>query len=131
MPGPASWSYDRDSRRSDRAVSNQNHLVGVEDTEMHPAALDYKAFNVGPIVVDPPLLLAPMEDVTNLPFRLIAKRIGKPGLMFTEFVSAMAIRYGATKTLRKMRIHPDERPLGIQIFGGNPEVMVETALIAE
>jgi tRNA-dihydrouridine synthase B len=96
----------------------------------HPA-LDYKAFNVGPVRVDPPLLLAPMEDVTNLPFRLIAKRIGKPGLMFTEFVSAMAIRYGATKTLRKMRIHPDERPLGIQIFGGDPDVMVETALIAE
>ena len=42
-----------------------------------------------------PLLLAPMEDVTNLPFRLIAKRIANPGLMFTEFVSAMAIKYGA------------------------------------
>jgi tRNA-dihydrouridine synthase B len=98
---------------------------------MQQQPLDYKAFHIGPVRVDPPLLLAPMEDVTNLPFRLIAKRIGKPGLMFTEFVSAMAIRYGATKTLRKMRIHPDERPLGIQIFGGNPEVMVETALIAE
>lgn len=72
-----------------------------------------------------------MEDVTNLPFRLIAKRIAKPGLMFTEFVSAMAIHYGAQKTLRKMRIHPDERPLGIQIFGGEPDVMAETARIAE
>lgn len=72
-----------------------------------------------------------MEDVTSLPFRLIAKRIGGPGLMFTEFVSAMAIHYGAKKTLRKMRIHPDERPLGIQIFGGEPETMAETARIAE
>lgn len=72
-----------------------------------------------------------MEDVTNLPFRLIAKRIGGPGLMFTEFVSAMAIHYGAKKTFRKMRIHPDERPLGIQIFGGEVDPMVETARICE
>jgi len=88
-------------------------------------------FRVGDVLVDPPLLLAPMEDVTNLPFRIIAKRVAKPGLMFTEFVSAMAIHYGAQKTLRKMRIHPEERPLGIQIFGGEPEVMAETARVAE
>ena len=72
-----------------------------------------------------------MEDVTNLAFRLIAKKIADPGLMFTEFVSAMAIHYGAVKTFRKMKIHPDERPLGIQIFGGEPDVMAETARIAE
>jgi tRNA-dihydrouridine synthase B len=88
-------------------------------------------FTIGDLKVDPPVLLAPMEDVTNLPFRLIAKRIGGPGLMFTEFVSAMAIHYGAKKTFKKMRIHPDERPLGIQIFGGEVGVMVETARIAE
>lgn len=88
-------------------------------------------FAVGSVKVEPNLILAPMEDVTNLPFRLIAKQIAKPGLMFTEFVSAMAIHYGAQKTLRKMRIHPDERPLGIQIFGGDPEIMAETARIAE
>jgi len=72
-----------------------------------------------------------MEDVSNQPFRRISKRIAGPGLMFTEFVSAMAIHYGAAKTLKKMRIHPDERPLGIQIFGGDPEIMAETARIAE
>lgn len=88
-------------------------------------------FKVGDITVDPPVLLAPMEDVTSLPFRLIAKRIAHPGLMFTEFVSAMAVHHGAAKTLKKMAIHPEERPLGIQIFGGEPETMVETALIAE
>lgn len=88
-------------------------------------------FWIGDVRVDVPLLLAPMEDVTNLPFRLIAKRIAGPGLMFTEFVSAMAIHYGAVKTFRKMRIHPDERPLGIQIFGAEPDVMAETARIAE
>ncbi len=88
-------------------------------------------FSAGPVRVDPPLLLAPMEDVSSLPFRLIAKEIGRPGLMFTEFVSAMAIHHGAVKTLRKMQVHPDERPLGIQIFGGDPEIMAETARLAE
>jgi tRNA-dihydrouridine synthase B len=87
-------------------------------------------FEIGPIRVDPHVLLAPMEDVTNLPFRLIAKRIAGPGLMFTEFVSAMAIHYGAQKTFKKMRIHPEERPLGIQIFGGEPDKMAETAKVA-
>lgn len=89
------------------------------------------AFEVGPVRVENPLLLAPMEDVSNQPMRRIAKRIANPGLMFTEFVSAMAIHYGAVKTFRKMRVHPDERPLGIQIFGGEPDVMAETARIAE
>ncbi len=88
-------------------------------------------FSIGPIKVDPPVLLAPMEDVTSLPFRLIAKSIGKPGLMFTEFVSAMAVHYNAKKTIRKMRVHPDERPLGIQIFGPDPDVMAETARLCE
>src|SRR4051812_44646236 len=89
------------------------------------------SFSVGPIKVRPPLLLAPMEDVTNLAFRLIAKRIGGPGLMFTEFVSAMAVHYGAQKTLKKMRVHEDERPLGIQIFGAEPDIMAETARLCE
>jgi tRNA-dihydrouridine synthase len=88
-------------------------------------------FHVGPIKVDPPLVLAPMEDVTSLPMRLICKRIAQPGLVFTEFVSAMAIHHGAMKTLKKMKIHPEERPLAIQIFGAEPEIMAETARIAE
>ena len=88
-------------------------------------------FSVGNVKVDVPLVLAPMEDVSNLAFRLLAKRIGRPGLMFTEFVSAMAIHYGAKKTLKKMRIEDQERPLGIQIFGAEPDIMAETARLAE
>lgn len=87
-------------------------------------------FNIGPVNVDPPVLLAPMEDVTSLPFRLVCKRIADPGLMFTEFVSAMAIHYQARKGLLKMRVHPEERPLGIQIFGGEPDTMAEAARVA-
>ena len=90
-----------------------------------------KGFSVGPVKVGVPLVLAPMEDVSSLPFRLMAKRIGGPGLMFTEFVSAMAIHYAPHRTVRKMRIHPDERPLGIQIFGGEVDKMAEAARVAE
>ena len=93
--------------------------------------MSFPGFSIGPVRVETPLLLAPMEDVTNQPFRLIAKRTANPGLMFTEFVSAMAIHYGAVKTLRKMRVHHDERPLAIQIFGGDPRIMGETALLCE
>ncbi len=91
----------------------------------------FPGFKVGRVKVKVPVVLAPMEDVTNLAFRLIAKRIANPGLMFTEFVSAMAIHHGAQKTLKKMRVHDEERPLGIQIFGGDPSVMAETARVAE
>lgn len=88
-------------------------------------------FSVGNVRVANPLVLAPMEDVTSLPFRLIAKRYGGPGLMFTEFVSAMAIHYGAKKTFKKLRVEDEERPLGIQIFGADPEIMAETARLCE
>jgi len=98
---------------------------------MPTAAPSKSGFSIDHIRVEPALLLAPMEDVTNLPFRLVAKRIGGPGLMFTEFVSAMAVHYNAAKTLKKLRVDPGERPLGVQIFGGDPDVMVETALLCE
>jgi len=87
-------------------------------------------FRIQSITVDPPLLLAPMEDVTSLPMRLLAKRIANPGLMFTEFVSAMAVHYNAQKTLKKMQILDEERPLGIQIFGADPKIMADTARLA-
>jgi tRNA-dihydrouridine synthase B len=84
-------------------------------------------FQVGNIKVNPPVLLAPMEDVTNTAFRRIVKRIAAPGLMFTEFVSAMAAHHRPEIAKDKMMIADDERPIGIQIFGGEPGVMAETA----
>lgn len=91
----------------------------------------FPGFKIGEITVDPPVVLAPMEDVTSLPMRVIAKRIANPGLLVTEFISAMAVHYGAEKTLKKMRIDPGERPLSIQIFGAEPEIMAESARLAE
>ena len=88
-------------------------------------------FRVGTHTIDPPLVLAPMEDVTSQPMRRIAKRIAGPGLMVTEFVSAMAVHHNAKKTIHKMRLHDEERPVAIQIFGGDPDTMAETARVAE
>ncbi len=90
-----------------------------------------KNLQIGSLKIGLPMLLAPMEDVTKQPFRRIVKKIGQPGLVFTEFVNAMAIHHNAKKTYKKMFIHPDERPVGIQISGGNPYLMAETAQIAE
>ena len=92
---------------------------------------DVSMFRIGEHTIDPPLVLAPMEDVTSQPMRRIAKRIAGPGLMVTEFVSAMAIHHGAKKTLHKMRLHEEERPVAIQIFGGEPNTMAETARVCE
>ncbi len=89
-----------------------------------------KAFPIGPHTIDPPVLLAPMEDVTGAAFRLITKRIANPGLVFTEFVSAMAIHHNARKTIKKMVVHDVERPVGIQIFGGEPETMANAARLS-
>ena len=91
----------------------------------------YPGFKVGPVELKNPLMLAPMEDVSNIAFRIITKRIADPGLLFTEFVSAMASHYAPDKSRKKMRVHPDERPLAIQIFGGDVEKMAECARVAE
>lgn len=84
-------------------------------------------FRIGQVTVDPPIVLAPMEDVTNRAFRQIAKRIGGPGLMVTEFVSAMATHYNAERQIDKLIILPDEHPIAVQIFGSDVDVMVEAA----
>lgn len=98
---------------------------------MLPQPRAARAFRIGSILVDPPLALAPMEEVSNQAFRRICKRIARPGLVFTEFVSAMAVHFNPSRSLRKMFLADDERPAGIQIFGADPQVMAETARQAE
>jgi len=77
-----------------------------------------------------PLLLAPMEDVTDKIFRRLCKSYGAD-LMYTEFVSADALVREVDKTLKKMELDDQERPIGIQIYGKDEEAMVEAARIAE
>jgi tRNA-dihydrouridine synthase B len=77
---------------------------------------------IGPIDINDPLCLAPMEDVTELPFRLICKRLGAD-IVFTEFTSSEGIIRDIPRIMEKVRISDEERPVAIQIFGGRPEAM--------
>ena len=77
-----------------------------------------------------PLLLAPMEDVTDIGFRKLCKRYGA-AMVYTEFVAADAIIRAIPSTLKKMVIDDSERPVGIQIYGKSVESIVEAARIVE
>ncbi|MBX7182259.1 MAG: tRNA dihydrouridine synthase DusB [Bacteroidia bacterium] len=76
-----------------------------------------------------PLLLAPMEDVSDPPFRAVCKDNGAD-LMYTEFISSEGLIRDAAKSLKKLDIFEYERPIGIQIFGSDIEVMKEATEIA-
>jgi tRNA-dihydrouridine synthase B len=76
-----------------------------------------------------PLLLAPMEDVSDPPFRAVCKE-GGADLMYTEFISSEGLIRAAAKSRQKLDIFEYERPIGIQLFGGDIGNMVESAKIA-
>ncbi len=77
-----------------------------------------------------PVMLAPMEDVTDPSFRLICREMGA-AMVYTEFVSAEALVRDISSTVRKLHIDERERPVAIQIYGREPEAMVEAARIVE
>ena len=77
---------------------------------------------IGSIDINKPLCLAPMEDVTELPFRLICKRLGAD-IVYTEFTSSEGIIRDIPRIMEKIQIAEEERPVAIQIFGGRPEAM--------
>ena len=77
-----------------------------------------------------PILLAPMEDVTDRAFRLMCKRFGAD-MVYTEFVSADALIRSVNKTMAKLNIDEQERPVAIQIYGKDVPTMVEAAKIVE
>ena len=79
---------------------------------------------------DFPLLLAPMEDVSDPPYRAVCKKYGAD-VMYTEFISSEGLIRDAAKSKMKLDIFEYERPIGIQIFGGNIDSMIEAAEIAE
>ena len=77
-----------------------------------------------------PLFLAPMEDVTDIGFRMLCMRFGA-AMVYTEFVSAEALVRSIKSTVSKLTISEDERPVGIQIYGRDLDAMVEAAKIVE
>jgi nifR3 family TIM-barrel protein len=84
---------------------------------------------VGSVLLKNWVLMAPMAGYTTLPFRLMAKKMGA-GCVTTEMVSSKGLTLGHQKTLSYLRSHPDEKPLCVQIFGSQPEVMATAAQIA-
>ena len=114
---------------------------------MHDGELTYKVKNdnaflpiplrsfiimyIGNITLpDFPLLLAPMEDVSDAPFRMLCKAHGAD-LLYTEFVSSHGLVKGTDKTKKKIEILPEERPIGIQLYGGNEETMAMATAIVD
>jgi len=77
-----------------------------------------------------PVILAPLEDITDSAFRTICRRHGAD-MVYTEFVSSEALVRSAVKSKSKMLFDESERPIGIQIFGNNVEAMINAALLAE
>ncbi|HOZ48742.1 MAG TPA: tRNA dihydrouridine synthase DusB [Candidatus Hydrogenedentes bacterium] len=85
---------------------------------------------IGAVDIEHPLALAPMEDVSDPPFRRICKARGAD-LLYTEFVNCEALVRNVTSALRRVRVNDDERPIGVQIYGSNPESMERAATMVE
>lgn len=86
---------------------------------------------IGDVKIDPPLFLAPMAGQTNHPFRRLVRELGGVGLVCTELISSMAIHYKSKRTFTMFDWHDNERPVAVQLFGGEPAVMAEAARIVE
>lgn len=85
---------------------------------------------IGNVELDSPVALAPMAGVTDLPFRILCREQGC-GLMCTEMVSAKALLYKNRNTKPLLETKPEERPVAVQLFGSDPDIMSEMALMLE
>lgn len=85
-----------------------------------------KPLQIGKLCIDRPVILAPMAGVTDLPFRVLCREQGC-GMVCTEMVSAKAITYKNKNTFFLMETVPQERPVSLQLFGSDPDIMAEAA----
>jgi nifR3 family TIM-barrel protein len=88
-------------------------------------------FRIRDVLVAPPLVLAPMAGVTDSAFRRTIKELGGCGLVVTEFISSEALTRGYRRSRDKFQFAPCERPLSMQLFGGDPERMLEAARMTQ
>lgn len=82
------------------------------------------------IKTENPFILAPMAGITDMPFRRLMRRMGA-GCVVTEFVSSHAIVHGGPRVSKYLAFHAEERPVGLQIFGGDDDILVEAAKKAQ
>lgn len=91
-----------------------------------------KKLKIGNVELENNLILAPMAGITDLPFRMIVKKYGNPGLVCNEMVSSKAITFEDEKTLKMLHCENEERPISMQIFGSEPEIMAKaTKMISD
>lgn len=104
-----------------------NNIIGLPIEDIKPI-LDkyYYMRKIGDVYIPNQVVLAPMAGICNEAFRRICKRYGV-GLMVAEMVSDKAIGFGNQKTLKMTKVHPDEHPISMQVFGSDVESMVEAA----
>ena len=90
-----------------------------------------KPFHIGGILIDPPLALAPMAEVTDTYYRSLVKELGGAGLVVSEFISAEGLTRDNKRTKQMLAFNENERPVAIQIYGGDPDRMDDAAAIVE
>lgn len=111
-------------------VTNKPYLLNA-CIKQYSVNLQFLMPNIGNISLPHfPLLLAPMEDVSDPPFRAVCKQHGAD-LLYTEFISSEGLIRDAIKSRQKLDIFDYERPVGIQIFGGDEEAMAMSARIID
>lgn len=90
-----------------------------------------KKLKIGNIELDNNILLAPMAGVTDLSYRKICKKYGIPGLVFTEMISSKGLFYNDKKTEQFLEISEEKKPIAIQVFGSDPQIMGKAAGMVE
>src|SRR5437762_8888214 len=90
-----------------------------------------KPFHIGGVLIDPPLSLAPMAEVTDTYYRSLIKELGGVGLVVSEFISAEGLTRQNTRSHQMLAFNENERPVAIQIYGGDPDRMDDAAAIVE
>lgn len=88
-------------------------------------------FSIGNVRIDPPLALAPMAEVTDTYYRSLVKELGGAGLVVSEFISAEGLTRDNARTKQMLAFSEAERPVAIQIYGGDPDRMDDAAAIVE
>ncbi len=88
-------------------------------------------FHIRDIAIDPPLVLAPMEGVTDLTFRRLGRSIGGCGLTVTEFIPGRSLAEGHSAALSMAAFDPDERPVSVQVYGKEPQALADAARFVE
>jgi tRNA-dihydrouridine synthase B len=91
----------------------------------------YPPFRIGEVLIDPPLALAPMAEVTDTHYRSLIKELGGTGLVVSEFISAEGLTRKNSRSRAMLAYSETERPVAIQIYGGDPDRMDDAAAIVE